>query len=48
MNSISKSYNINLANYFASKSLYLDEPTQKKPNTRKLVEQIWQQTKGKI
>ena len=48
MNILSKSYNINLANYFANKSLYLDEPNQKKPNTRKLVEQPWQQTKGEI
>jgi len=46
MDTISKSYNINLANYFARKSLYLDEPTQKKPNTRKLVELPWQQTKA--
>jgi WD40 repeat protein len=41
-------YNFTLANYFASKPLYLDEPTQKKPNTRKLVEQPWQQTKAAI
>ena len=39
-------YHISLSNYFAAKSLYLDEPTQKKPNTRKLVEQPWQQTKA--
>jgi WD40 repeat protein len=32
----------NLANYFASKPLYQDEPTQKKPNVRKLLEQSWQ------
>ncbi len=38
----------NLANYFASKPLYLDEPTQKKPNIRKLVELPWQQTKGEM
>lgn len=48
MDILSKPYNINLANYFASKSLYLDEPTQKKPNTRKLMEQPWQQTKGEM
>jgi len=36
-----KDLNKNLAEYFASKPLYLDEPTQKKPNTRKLVEQPW-------
>ena len=41
-------YNITLANYFAGKPLYLDETTQKKPNTRKLVEQPWQQTKGEM
>ncbi|MCX6250842.1 MAG: WD40 repeat domain-containing protein [Bacteroidetes bacterium] len=35
-----------LSGYFEEKPLYLDEPTQKKPNTRKLVEQPWQQTKG--
>lgn len=39
-------YNRNIATYFRSKTLYLDEPTQKKPNTRKLVEQPWQQIKG--
>ena len=41
-------YHTTLASYFASKPLYLDEPIQKKPNTRKLVEQPWQQTKGKM
>ena len=41
MGSISTSYNSNLAEYFQEKPLYLDEPTQKKPNTRKLVEQPW-------
>ena len=48
MSSISTSYHSNLANYFASKPLYLDEPTRKKPNNRKLVEQPWQQTKGEM
>lgn len=38
----------NIASYFQSKPLFLDEPTQKKPNTRKLVEQPWQQTKGEM
>ena len=47
MGTNSKSYHKNLAKYFVSKPLYLDEPTQKTPNTRKLVEQPWQQTKGK-
>jgi WD40 repeat protein len=37
-----------LASYFTSKHLYLDEHIQKKPNTRKLVEQPWQQTKGEM
>ena len=37
-----------LASYFQSKPLYLDEPTQKKPNIRKLVELPWQQTKGEL
>jgi WD40 repeat protein len=41
-------YHIPLANYFVGKPLYLDEPTRKKPNTRKLVEQPWQQTKGEM
>ncbi len=35
-----------LAEYFTNKPLYLDVPTQRKPNTRKLVEQPWQQVKG--
>jgi hypothetical protein len=39
-------HHIILSRYFVHKSLYLDEPTQKKPNIRKLVEQPWQQTKG--
>lgn len=47
MNVTEKKYKT-LASYFASKPLYLDEPTQKKPNTRKLVEQPWQQTKGEM
>jgi len=42
------SFHINLANYFAKMPLYLDLPTQKKPNTRKLVEQPWQHTKAAI
>jgi len=43
-----KDYNKWLAEYFYKKPLYLDEPTQKKPNTRKLVEQPWQQAKGEM
>jgi hypothetical protein len=38
---IQKDYHKSLSNYFESKPLYLDEPKQKKPNTRKLVEQPW-------
>ena len=41
-------YHISLSNYFATKPLYLDEPIQKKPNTRKLVELPWQQTKAEM
>ena len=41
-------YHSSLAFYFASKTLYLDEPTQKKPNIRKLVELPWQQTHGQL
>ena len=41
-------YHIILSRYFDRKPLYLDEPTQKKPNIRKLVEQPWQQTKGEM
>ncbi|MCX6238647.1 MAG: hypothetical protein NTY07_13975 [Bacteroidia bacterium] len=41
-------YHKTLATYFADKPLYLDEPTRKKPNTRKLVEQPWQQTNGEM
>ena len=41
-------YHSSLASYYHSKPLYLDEPTQKKPNTRKLVEQPWQQTRGQM
>jgi len=35
-------FHMNLAAYFASKPLYLDEPTQLKSDMRKLVEQPWQ------
>ncbi|MCX6249896.1 MAG: hypothetical protein NTX61_04005 [Bacteroidetes bacterium] len=41
-------YHKTLSRYFSDKPLYLDEPSQKKPNTRKLVEQPWQQTKGEM
>jgi WD40 repeat protein len=41
-------YHKTLAFYFAGKSIYLNEPDQKNPNTRKLVEQPWQQTKVAI
>jgi len=51
MISFSNYYHSNLIDYFASKPLYLDEPTQKKPNVRKLLEQPWQpwlQIKGEM
>lgn len=38
-------YHKTLASYFHSKPLYLDETSQNKPNTRKLIEQPWQQIK---
>ena len=41
-------FHTQLSNYFSTKPLYLDAPTQKKPNTRKLMEQPWQQTKGEL
>jgi WD40 repeat protein len=43
MQSLKTNYHTTLATYFASKPLYLDETTQKKPNTRKLIEQPWQE-----
>ncbi|MCX6249602.1 MAG: hypothetical protein NTX61_02515 [Bacteroidetes bacterium] len=48
MSSIIRNFYKSLAGYFQSKPLYLDEPTQKKPNTRKLVEQYCQQTKTEM
>jgi WD40 repeat protein len=48
MPALKTNYHSTLATYFAGKPLYLDEPTQKKPNTRKLIEQPWQQTKGEM
>ncbi len=45
---IQKDFHKSLSNYFERKSLYLDEPDQKKPNIRKLVEQPWQQTRAAI
>ena len=41
-------FHISLSGYFANKPLYLDEPAQKKPNIRKLVEQPWQETKAEM
>jgi WD40 repeat protein len=41
-------YHKMLAEYFMSKLLWFDEKNKEKPNIRKLVEQPWQQTKGKI
>jgi hypothetical protein len=40
-------YHTTLAEYFTSQPLYLDEEKEK-PNTRKLVEQPWQQTKAEM
>jgi WD40 repeat protein len=37
-----------LSRYFASKPLYLDESTHRKPNCRKLIEQPWQQTRANM
>jgi len=48
MSSINTIYHTTLSTYFQTKPLYLDEPTQKKPNTRKLVEQPWQQRSVRI
>ena len=48
MERAAKNVHIILSDYFQSKSLYLDGPTQKQTNTRKLVEQPWQQTKAEM
>jgi WD40 repeat protein len=48
INSGTKDVHNNLADYFASKPLYLEGESFKKPNVRKLVEQPWQQTKGEL
>jgi len=48
MESKSIYYHSFLSKYFKSKPLYLEELTQQKPNTRKLVEQPWQQTTGEM
>jgi WD40 repeat protein len=45
---MNKKFNSSLARYFFEQPMYLDIPTQKKPNTRKLVEQPWQQTKAEM
>jgi WD40 repeat protein len=44
----SAKYHTCLAGYFYGKHLYLDEAEKKKPNTRKLVELPWQQTKAEM
>ena len=41
-------YHFTRAAYIFSKPQYLDEPTQKNPNTHKLIEQPWQHVKGII
>ena len=48
MNPNSIHYHSILADYFSGKPLYLDEPTQMKPGTRKLVELSFQQTKAEM
>jgi hypothetical protein len=48
MNPNSIHYHTILADYFSGKPLYLDEPIQKKPGVRKLVELPFQQTNGKM
>jgi hypothetical protein len=48
MNQDIKKLHITIAKYFNRKVLYMDEPTQKKPNIRKLFELPWQQTKGEM
>jgi hypothetical protein len=47
MHSIAIEYHTTLASYFVRKDLYLGEQ-KTKPNTRKLVEQPWQQTKAEM
>ncbi len=47
MDNISQKYHQILASCFLSKPLYLDGANEINPNIRKLVEQPWQQTKGK-
>lgn len=41
-------FHANLAIYYSTKPLYMDSPTQNKPNTRKLVQLAWQQNKGEM
>jgi len=48
MSTMNNKFHISLSGYFASKPLYLDEPTQKNPNIRKLVEQPCQQTRAEL
>ena len=48
MNPNSIHYHSILSDYFSGKPLYLDEPTQKKPGTRKLVELPFQRTKAEM
>jgi WD40 repeat protein len=48
MSTCSLKYHTCIAEYFSGKPLYLDESTSSKPNTRKLVEQPWQQTNAAI
>ena len=41
-------YHQTLANFFSDKSLYLDEYKHNKPNSRKLIEQPWQQIRAEM
>jgi hypothetical protein len=48
MNSTYSIYHSCLSGYFITKPIYPDQTKLKKPNTRKLVEQPWQQTIGEF
>ncbi len=48
METNSKTYQTNLANYFKDQILFFDGEKQKQPNIRKCVELPWQQTKAEL
>ncbi len=48
MNQQEKKYHFNLSEYFLSKPLWFDDENKEKPNSRKLAEQPWQQTKAEM